>query len=46
VDIVFAKSLIQIGKAVFPFLMMMLAGLHQITYITSISLWIPSILVP
>jgi hypothetical protein len=33
-----AKSLTQIGKADFPFLMMVLAGLLQITYITSISL--------
>ena len=40
------KSLTRIGKAVLPFLIMMLLGLLIITYIPGISLWIPSILMP
>ena len=40
------KSLTQIGKAVFPFLMMMFLGLLIITYIPDISLWLPRILMP
>jgi C4-dicarboxylate transporter DctM subunit len=40
------KSLTRIGKAVFPFLMMMLLGLLLITYLPGISLWIPNLLMP
>jgi C4-dicarboxylate transporter DctM subunit len=40
------KSLTRIGRAVFPFLMMMLLGLLLITYIPGISLWIPHLLMP
>lgn len=40
------KSLTQVGKAVFPFLMMMLLGLLIITYVPDISLWLPKLLMP
>ncbi len=38
------KSLTRIGKAVFPFLLLMFIGLLLITYIPGISLWIPNLL--
>lgn len=38
------KSLTQIGKAVFPFLILLLIGLFLITYIPAISLWLPNLL--
>lgn len=38
------KSLTEVGKAVFPFLMLLLAGLMLITYIPEISLSLPKLL--
>jgi len=38
------KSLTQIGKAVFPFLILLLGGLFLVTYIPEISLWLPNLL--
>jgi len=38
------KSLTQIGRAVFPFLILLLSGLFLVTYIPEISLWLPAIL--
>jgi C4-dicarboxylate transporter DctM subunit len=38
------KSLTRIGKAVLPFLILMLFGLMLITYIPGISLWVPALL--
>jgi len=40
------KSLTRIGRAVLPFLIMMLLGLLLITYLPGISLWIPNLLMP
>jgi C4-dicarboxylate transporter DctM subunit len=40
------KPLTRIGKAVFPFLMLMLLGLLLITYVPGISLWVPNFLMP
>jgi C4-dicarboxylate transporter DctM subunit len=40
------KSLTRIGKAVLPFLILMLFGLMLITYIPGISLWVPALLMP
>jgi len=38
------KSLTEIGKAVLPFLFLLLIGLFLITYIPEISLWLPRLL--
>jgi C4-dicarboxylate transporter DctM subunit len=38
------KSLTEIGKAVLPFLFLLLIGLFLITYIPAISLWLPKML--
>lgn len=38
------KSLTEIGKAVMPFLFLLLIGLFFITYIPAISLWLPNLL--
>jgi C4-dicarboxylate transporter DctM subunit len=38
------KSLTEIGKAVLPFLFLLLIGLFLITYIPAISLWLPRLL--
>jgi C4-dicarboxylate transporter DctM subunit len=38
------KSLTEIGKAVLPFLFLLLIGLFLITYIPEISLWLPKLL--
>lgn len=40
------KSLTQVGRAVFPFLILMVLGLLLITYIPSISLFLPSLTSP
>jgi C4-dicarboxylate transporter DctM subunit len=40
------KPLTQIGRAVLPFLILLLIGLLMITYIPAISLWLPSVLMP
>jgi C4-dicarboxylate transporter DctM subunit len=40
------KSLTEIGKAVMPFLFLLLIGLFLITYIPAISLWLPGLLMP
>lgn len=38
------KSLTQVGRAVLPFLALLLIGLLLITYIPTISLWLPNVL--
>ena len=38
------KSLTEVGKAVLPFLFLLLIGLFLITYIPAISLWLPKLL--
>ncbi|SHO44125.1 TRAP transporter large permease [Desulfopila aestuarii] len=38
------KSLTQIGRAVMPFLALLIVGLMMVTYIPTISLWLPSVL--
>jgi C4-dicarboxylate transporter DctM subunit len=38
------KSLTQVGRAVFPFLVLLLGGLFLITYLPVISLWLPDLL--
>jgi C4-dicarboxylate transporter DctM subunit len=40
------KSLTQVGRAVFPFLMLLLLGLMIITYIPEISLFLPRLISP
>jgi len=40
------KSLTQVGRAVFPFLVLLLIGLMLITYIPAVSLWLPKLLSP
>ena len=40
------KSLTQIGKAVMPFLILMIGGLLLITYIPEISLYLPRLMMP
>ncbi|MFK5953130.1 MAG: TRAP transporter large permease subunit [Desulfobacterium sp.] len=40
------KSLTRVGRAVFPFLLILLVGLLLITYIPSISMFLPGLLMP
>ena len=40
------KSLTQVGRAVFPFLIILFIGLLLITYIPPISMFLPKILMP